>query len=164
MTAHLGSGHGYMEELPSATLWNGSGEEEPVPVSGEQRGFVLQRDSRTFEQHSYTHIPHSWCVTHLSVKPAVTLIFMFLKHTDRLLFFLSMSPIVRQSPLYTAEALTNLFFHWTDMHFNTFGCNNRRCHPCSLFWKIKGHDVILTLSFVSFYSLNDLSIIIKHGE
>lgn len=86
----------------------------------------------------------------------------FWKHTDRLLFFLHMSPIVRQSPLYTAEALTNLFFHWTDMHFNTFGCNNRRCHPCSLFWKIKGHDVIL--SFVSFYSLNDLNIIIKHGQ
>lgn len=155
MTAHLGSGHGYVEELPSASLWNGSGEEELVSVSGEQRGFVLQRLTNIRAALLHTHIPHSWCVTHLSVKPAVTLIFMFLK-THRQIVFSPYAPII-----YTAEALTNLFFHWTDMHFNTFGCNNRRCHPCSLFWEIKGHDVILPLSFVSFYSP---SIIIKHGQ
>ncbi len=107
----------------------------------ENSGGSFCTDSPTFEQHSYTHIPHSWCVTHLSVKPAVTLIFMFLKTHRQILVFSPYAPII-----YTAEALTNLFFHWTDMHFNTFGCNNRRCHPCSLFWKMKGHDVILTLT------------------
>lgn len=109
MTAHLGSGHGYVEKLPSAPLWNGSGEEQPETISGEQRGFVLQRDSRLHvSEHlsstPYTHIPHAvlvcaprHCV--MSDSPVCEASCHFHLHVSEntpedYCFFLSMSPIV----------------------------------------------------------------------
>lgn len=40
---HRRRGHGDVEELPSATLGDGSGEEELVSLPGEERRFVLRR-------------------------------------------------------------------------------------------------------------------------
>lgn len=120
MTAHLGSGHGYVEKLPSAPLWNGSGEEQPETISGEQWGFVLQRDSRLpVSEHlssaPYTHIPHAVLVCALRRcvmcdSPVCEASCHFHLHVSEntpedYCFFLSMSPIVRQSPLYTTKAL-----------------------------------------------------------
>ena len=41
LQAHLGGGHGNVEELSLAPLWHCSGEDEPETVPGEQWGFVL---------------------------------------------------------------------------------------------------------------------------
>lgn len=150
MSAHLGSGHGYVEKLPSAPLWNGSGEEQPETVSGEQRGFVLQRDSRlSVSEHSsntlYTHIPHAVrvralrrrvmrdspvceasCHFHLHVSENTPEDYGFVSHC------------VTKSFIYNHS--TCLIFSFINWH--AFGCNNRRCHTNTLFRKMKGHYVM----------------------
>lgn len=79
-----------MEELPSPTLRDGSGEEEPVSISGEERRFVLRRQ----ETAAWISLRVVWLIywfwirascrlfiTYLSVQPALALIFVFLRRT-----------------------------------------------------------------------------------